>query len=175
MTTKRKATAIDPIVRSAELRSELAQIEANAKKRRKTELTQQLVSIRAELKAARKTYAVLEKKVLEGQAKLNGIESEMMRTLDARGRLQSIRPEIADFLPADETVKEWEENCHALDAHMEKLRAAKSALGNIQIVRVEAVSTNDRINTLLWQEQNVLNLLRGSLAQSPVGGTFAPL
>ena len=55
---------------------------------------------------------------------------------------------------------------------MEMLRTRKRELGNIQVVRVEAVSTNDRINTLLWQEQNVLNLLRGSLARNPVGGTF---
>ncbi len=170
MTTKKKI--VDPALRAAQLKSELAQIEADAKKKRNADLTQQLVSIRAELKTKRKAYSLLEKKVLGAQATLNGIESEMSRTMDALGRLRSIRPEIADFIPDDEAVKEWGQNCAALEAHMEMLRTRKRELGNIQLVRVEAVSTNDRINALLWQEQNVLNLLRGSLARNPVGGTF---
>jgi hypothetical protein len=131
--------------------------------------------VRAEIKDKQKKYGVLERRVFEAQAKLNNVESAMMHTLDASGRLHSIRPEIADFLPNDESVKSWKAECVALDKRMEELRSEKRAVGNVQLLRVEAVTLNDQINHLLWREQNILNELRRALAQRPVGGSFAPV
>lgn len=155
-----------------EARTQLAQAEADARKERRTKLIEDLRTVRSELKAKRKTYAQLERKVLEGQAALDSIYSSQMAVIDARGRLQTVRPEIADFLPNDPEVLEWNDNIRILDERLVKLREARSKLPNVQLLRAEAMRTHDAIMQLEWREGNILNELNNSLAKNRVGGVF---
>jgi chromosome segregation ATPase len=137
---------------------------------RRTKLIAELKEVRAELRTKRKAYALLEKKVLQGQAALDSIYSSQMAIFDARGRLQSIRPEVADYLPNDESVIEWNSNINALDERLAKLREARSKLPNVQLLRMEGVQTHGIIQSLEWRETQILNECQNALAQVRVGG-----
>lgn len=169
MNTKKKI--VDPAVRAAQLKAELAAIESAQRKERHSKLIDELAAIRTELKAKRKAYSVLEKQVLEGQAAVDSIYSSQMAVIDARGRLASVRPQIADYLPNDETVVAWTTNINALDARLAKLREARSKLPNVQLLRIEAVQTHDAILNLEWRENNTLSELENRLATRPEGGS----
>jgi len=151
----------------------LAQAEVRAADERRAALTKQLGEVRAELKTARKTFDKLAKQVMAGQAKLDAIHSNQMFTMDALGRLQSVKPAAADFLPGDPEAVEWADNCRILSERLEKLKREKLTLP-MEALRLEGVQLRDRIQQLAYAESTLLNDLHGAVAAERVGGVFAP-
>jgi septal ring factor EnvC (AmiA/AmiB activator) len=155
-----------------EARAQLAQAEADARKERRAALTKQLAEVRAELRTKRKTFNKLSKEVMEGQADLDNVRGSILAVSDALSRLQTAKPACADLLPDDPESKEWRENCAVLSARLDKLRAERQSLPNVELLRNQGVQLRERIQQLAYAESNIVNELEGTLAQNRVGGTF---
>ena len=95
-------------------------------------------------------------------------------TLEAIALREAQKPAGADYLPADPDVVAWSEGCATLRARLERLRLKRVALPNLELLRIEGVTLAQRVQALQFSESNILNALEGTLAQSSVGGVFAP-
>lgn len=160
----------------AELRvAVVAQQEVEQRKEGRTKLTKQLGEVRTELRTKRSAFDKLAKRILHGQEDLNAVQGNMMAVIDALGRYQAAKPSVVDFLPSDPEAVEWNDNVRILSERLEKLKAEKLALPNVQLLRIEAIGMRERIAQLKCAEGNIVSELDGTLAVNRVGGVFAPI
>jgi septal ring factor EnvC (AmiA/AmiB activator) len=155
-----------------EARAQLAQAEADARKERRAALTKQLAELRAELRTKRKTFDKLARRIMQGQADLDNVRGSILAVSDVLSRLLTVKPACADLLPDDPESKEWLENCAVLNVRLDRLRAERQSLPNVELLRNEGVQLRERIQQLEYAESNIVNELEGTLAQDHVGGTF---
>jgi hypothetical protein len=151
-----------------------AMLEADARKERRALLAKQLAETRTELRIQRPAFDKIAKEIVQKQEDLNAIHRNMMTVIEVLGRYQAAKPAVVDYLPSDPEAREWNDNVRILSTRLEKLRAEKLALGNIELLRLEGMRTRDRIQYLGWLEANITNELQNKLAQWPSGGVLAP-
>ena len=156
----------------AELALKNAKERAEATKR--ADDVKQLKAVRAELRTKRAAFDKLAKRIMQGQEDLNAVYANQTAVIAALGRLQDAKPEIADFLPNEPEVLEWKDNVRILTGRLEKLKAARLALPNVELLRIEAVQLRERIQQLQYAESNCLHRLDGTVATTRPGGVFAP-
>ncbi len=158
----------------AQARELVAQAEAAQAKERRVQLIDQLKTTRAELRTQQKALEKIRGQVFNGQADLDNVRREIGVVAEALSMFEGQRPSVAGYLPEDPEVLAWRDKCATLEAELERLRAKRVALPNIELLRAEGVNLAQRVQALQFSESNILNALDGTLAQSPVGGVFAP-
>lgn len=155
-------------------RAALAQAEAMQREERRAELIDQLKATRAELRVKQRGLEKLRRQVFKGQADLDNIRAEIGVVSEALSIFESRKSAVADHLPNDPETVQWRNQCKALEAELERLRLKRVSLPNIELLRAEGAALAQRVQALQFSESNILNALDGTLAQSPVGGVFAP-
>jgi predicted nucleic acid-binding Zn-ribbon protein len=155
-------------------RTQLTEAEAVAAKERRAALVAQLKSTRAELRTHQRTLEKLKRQIFKGQADLDNCRREIGVVSEALAMFESRKPAVADHLPDDPETVQWRNQCNALESELERLRKKRMALPNLSVLRGEGVTLAQRVQALQFSESNILSALDGTLAQSPVGGIFAP-
>ncbi|MGB8028804.1 MAG: hypothetical protein WCF30_03980 [Terracidiphilus sp.] len=168
MTTKKKKPSAD------ELRAQLAEIEATERKERRTKLVANLVAVRGELKIKRREFEKLAKKIFNAQPELDAIHRNMMSVIAAQGYHAAGRPAVCDFLPNEPEAVQWFDGVRTLNERLEELKKAKQTLGNIELLRIEAIGIRERVQQLEFAESDFINQLQNSSGVDRVGGVFAP-
>ena len=116
----------------------------------------------------------MKRQIDKGQNDLDNIREEIGILSNALAMFEAQKPDAADYLPEDPEVVAWRNKCATLEAELERLRSKRVALPNIELLRAEGVNLAQHVQALRYAEANILKALDGTLAQSPVGGVFAP-
>lgn len=157
----------------AQARTALAEAENVQREERRAQLITQLATTRAELRAHRESFEKLCKQVEQAQSDLDSLRSELMSTTDALSRWQEAKPSCADLLPTEPKSIAWRTNCAALEKQLEKLRAQRVALPNVEAMRFEGVQLREKIRALAFAEQSLLRTLNHESAPENLrGGVF---
>lgn len=158
----------------AHARAQLAEAETAQAKERHAQLVAQLALTRKTLRTEQRELEKLKRKIFKGQADLDNCRAEINSYSDALAMIQAQKPAVADHLPSDPDVVEWRNKCERLEDALEILRARRVALPNVELLRIEGVNLAKHVQELLFAETSILGQLDGSIAQSRVGGVFAP-
>jgi DNA repair exonuclease SbcCD ATPase subunit len=157
----------------AQARTALAEAESAQREERRAQLITQLATTRAELRTARESFEKLCKQVEQGQSDLDSLRSERMSTTDVLSRWQQAKPSCVDLLPNEPESIAWRTNCAALEKQLEKLRAQRGALPNVEAMRFEGVQLREKIRQLVYAESSLLKTLNHETAPENLrGGTF---
>jgi hypothetical protein len=149
----------------------LAEAEVTARAHRRTELIERLRKVRADLRVESAALETLSKKVMEAQTNLDNVRSRILTIVEAIGMLAAQRPATVDYLPEDPEAVRWLEKHRGLEEERVRLLSLRSALPNIELMRIDGVNLAKRVQELMYAEAAILGELDGSLAQFPVGGS----
>ncbi len=157
----------------AQARTALAEAESAQREERRAQLITQLATTRAELRTARESFDKLCREVEAAQSDLDSLRSELMSTTDALSQWQQAKPSCAELLPTEPESIAWRTNCAALEKQLEKLRAQRATLPNVEVMRFKGVQLREKIRALAFAEQSLLRTLNHETAPENLrGGTF---
>lgn len=151
-------------------RAELAAAEAAQREERRAGLVAQLVRVREEIRTKQPAYEALCNRIIVAQNDLDNVRAEILSVDSALSRLGAAKPEVAAFLPDDPETKTWEHNCAELRKELEQLRTRRSAIGSVELQRIEAVNLREELRALRYAETNTLRLLNNEVAPTSLHG-----
>jgi hypothetical protein len=157
-----------------EARAQLANAEAAERAERHQKLVSQLAAVREELRVKGAELEQMQQKILQSQADDENVYHSILVVLDAIGTSSANRPAVADYLAADPEVVAWQQKHDALVAEHARLLSERRALYPVELLRSEGLQLRDRVQSLIYAEQNLLNALDGSVGRGFVGGVVAP-
>lgn len=160
---------------AAEARTVLAQNEEEQKELKRAQQIAQLATIRTELRTKQAVLNALPQKIADAQNDLDNTRRHLLAVSDELSTLEHAKPEMAEYLPTDPEVVEWNARRADLEAKLGELRAQRAGLPNVELMRIEGVNLHRRVGELVYAESNLLNQLKGTHAQVPPGGVFGVL
>ncbi len=158
----------------AQAQAVLARAEEAQRAERKAALVAQLKSTRSELRTQQQALEKLRRQVFKGQADLDNVQREQQLYLNALGVNAQRKPDVADLIPDDPEVMAWRMRENDLEANLARLRAQRSALPNLELLRADGVRLAQQVQALQYAESNILNTLTSDIGEGRKGGVFAP-